>query len=108
MTYKNWLYEWLENYVKHSTKARTHARYLTICSLHIIPSVGDIPLEKLSSVDLQKFITALLTNGNKKTGKGLSANCRFTSSQVIHNKLRVNWVKVSYQDRSRQPEGKSN
>ena len=41
-------------------------------------------------------------------GKGLSANCRFTSPQVIHNKLRVNWVKVSYQDRSRQPQSKSN
>ena len=89
MTYKNWLYEWLENYVKHSTKARTHARYLTICSLHIIPSVGDIPLEKLSSVDLQKFITALLTNGNKKTGKGLSANFVNTVISVIQNSLKT-------------------
>ena len=89
MTYKNWLLDWLENYVKPSTKIRTHARYSAICALHIIPSLGNLPLTEISSVDLQKFITALLTNGNKKTGKGLSANFVNTVISVIQNSLKT-------------------
>ena len=35
MTYKEWLSEWLELYVK-PLKHRTHERYKDICNLHIM------------------------------------------------------------------------
>jgi integrase len=40
-------------------------------------------------VDLQKLITALLANGNLKTGKGLSANFVNTVISVLQNSLKT-------------------
>lgn len=38
MLYKNWLQEWLENYVKPSSKIRTYERYKQIAmNMQIIP-----------------------------------------------------------------------
>ena len=89
MKYKTWLLDWLENYVKPSTKMRTYERYYGICALHIIPSLGNYKLAEISVIDLQKFITALLTNGNHKTGKGLSANFVNTVISVLQNSLKT-------------------
>lgn len=89
MKYKTWLLDWLENYVKPSAKIRTYERYYQICALHIIPSLGNYKLTEISVIDLQKFITALLINGNHKTGKGLSANFVNTVISVIQNSLKT-------------------
>ena len=89
MKYKTWLLDWLENYVKPSAKIRTYERYYGICALHIIPSLGEYNLAEISVLDLQKFITALLSNGNHKTGKGLSANFVNTVISVIQNSLKT-------------------
>lgn len=89
MKYKTWLLDWLENYIKPSAKMRTYERYYQICALHIIPSLGEYHLAEMSVIDLQKFITALLTNGNHKTGKGLSANFVNTVISVLQNSLKT-------------------
>lgn len=89
MKYKTWLLDWLENYVKPSAKIRTYERYYGICALHIIPSFGNYKLAEISVIDLQKFITALLTNGNHKTGTGLSANFVNTVISVLQNSLKT-------------------
>ncbi len=89
MKYKTWLLDWLENYVKPSAKIRTYERYAQICALHIIPSLGNYKLAEISVIDLQKFITALLTNGNHKTGKSLSANFVNTVISVLQNSLKT-------------------
>lgn len=89
MTYKNWLNEWLENYVKPSNKIRTYEQYLQLCKIHIIPSLGEYTLEELSVIVLQKFVTELLTDGNRKTGKGLSANFVNTVISVLQNSLKT-------------------
>ena len=89
MKYKTWLLDWLENYVKPSAKIRTYERYYGICALHIIPTLGEYTLSQISVINLQKFITALLSNGNHKTGKGLSANFVNTVISVIQNSLKT-------------------
>ena len=89
MKYKTWLLDWLENYVKPSAKIRTYERYYGICALHIIPSLGEYNLAEISVMDLQKFITALLSNGNHKTSKGLSANFVNTVISVMQNSLKT-------------------
>jgi integrase len=89
MDFKTWLLDWLENYIKPSTKMRTYERYYGICALHIIPSLGNYKLAEISVMDLKKFITALLTNGNHKTGKGLSANFVNTVISVLQNSLKT-------------------
>ena len=89
MTYESWINEWLENYVKPSSKTRTYERYSQICKTHIVPSLGNCKLDKISVMDLQKVVTKLLTSGNRKTGKGLSANFVNTIISVLQNSLKT-------------------
>lgn len=89
MTYKTWLYNWLENYVKPSSKIRTYERYLNVCNLHIIPALGNSELGKISALNLQQHVTKLLTCGNFKTDKGLSANFVNMVISVIQNSLKT-------------------
>lgn len=83
MTYKNWLNEWLTHYIKPSSKQRTFEQYSKVAQIHIFPYLGDVELIDLTPFVLQKFITDLTTNGNKRTGKGLSPNFVKTILPVI-------------------------
>lgn len=89
MTYKNWLNEWLTHYIKPSSKQRTFEQYSKVAQIHILPYLGDIELTDLTPFVLQKFITDLMTNGNKRTGKGLSPNFVKTILLVIQNSLKT-------------------
>ncbi len=72
MYYKDWLPEWLENYVKPTTKSKTYLRYEEISRRHLVPSLGQYAMEELTPLLLQRYVTGLLQNGNLKTGQGLS------------------------------------
>ena len=74
MLYKEWLSEWLENYVKTSVKERTYAKYADIVKIRLIPALGDYELNDLTPFNVQRYITELLHHGNLKNGEGLSAN----------------------------------
>ncbi len=89
MTYKNWLNEWLTHYIKPSSKQRTFEQYSKVAQIHILPYLGDIELTDLTPFVLQKFITDLTTNGNKRTGKGLSPNFVKTILSVVQNSLKT-------------------
>ena len=89
MTYKNWLNEWLTHYIKPSSKQRTFEQYSKVAQIHILPYLGDIELTDLTPFVLQKLITDLMTNGNKRTGKGLSPNFVKTILSVIQNSLKT-------------------
>lgn len=89
MTYKNWLNKWLTHYIKPSSKQRTFEQYSKVAQIHILPYLGDIELTDLTPFVLQKFITDLMTNGNKRTGKGLSPNFVKTILSVIQNSLKT-------------------
>lgn len=89
MKYEIWLYEWLENYVKPSSKVRTLERYTDICKVHIIPSLRDADLEDLSVIVLQRFVTELLTSGNLRTGGGLSASFVNSVISVLQGSLKT-------------------
>ena len=89
MKYKDWLNEWLEHYVKASSKQRTYERYFQTARVHIIPHLGEYKLIELQPIVLQRFITELLTNGNKRTGKGLSPNFVKSVISIIQNSLKT-------------------
>ena len=74
MLYKEWLSEWLENYVKTSVKERTYGKYADIIRIRLIPALGDYELNDLPPFIVQRYITELLHHGNLKNGEGLSAN----------------------------------
>ncbi len=87
MKYGEWLTEWLNNYVRISAKHRTIERYSEIINNHLIPSVGEIELQELTPIILQKYISELLKCGNKRTGAGLSSSAVNSIITVIQNSL---------------------
>ena len=87
--YIDWLTQWLENYIRPSVKMRTYERYKLIVEQHIKDKIGGMELNELSPLVLQQFITELLQSGNKKTGKGLSANSVNAVISVLQSSLRT-------------------
>ncbi len=88
MKYKEWLKEWLDCYVKPSSKQKTYIRYSEIVSGHIVKTLGDYEMGNLTPLILQRYVTELLRSGNIKTGKGLSANSVNGIITVIQNSLK--------------------
>lgn len=89
MKYMDWLNEWLKNYVLPSVKIRTYERYSLIVNLHIRDKIGMLELDDLTPLLLQQYITELLQSGNRKTGKGLSANSVNAVISVIQSSLKT-------------------
>lgn len=87
MKYKDWLKEWLDNYIEPTAKTRTLGRYSEIVNQHITLKLGEYELEDLSPSILQRFVTELLQSGNLKTGKGLAVNSVNSIINVIQNSL---------------------
>lgn len=89
MKYRIWFEEWLTHYIKPSNKQRTFEQYSRAAQIHILPYLGDIELTDLTPFVLQKFITGLTENGNKRTGKGLSPNFVKTILSIVQNSLKT-------------------
>ena len=89
MKYIDWLIQWLENYIRPSVKVRTYERYKLIVEQHIKDKIGGVELNDLSPLILQPLITELLQSGNRKTGKGLSANSVNAIISVIQSSLKT-------------------
>ena len=88
MTYKNWLNEWLEHYIKPVSKMRTYERYCGL-SIHISKHLGNFEINELSPFILQKFITEISEKGNIKTGAPLSPNTVNAIITVLQNSLKT-------------------
>ena len=89
MKYNVWFEEWLTHYIKPSSKQRTFEQYSRAAQIHILPYLGDVELTDLTPFILQKFITGLTENGNKRTGKGLSPNFVKTILSIVQNSLKT-------------------
>ena len=55
MPFGDWLDLWYKTYSKPNIRITTQLSYENRIYLHIIPSIGKIPLNKLTQSDLQKF-----------------------------------------------------
>ena len=87
MKYQEWLIEWLENYVKPTSKLKTHMRYEQIVHSHLIPRLGSYELEELTPQLLQHQIVDMGKCGNKRTGKGLAPSTLNLIVAVIQDSL---------------------
>ena len=78
-TVGQWLDLWLENYAKLKVRPSSYQTYQGFIKNHVKPSIGDIPLSKLTTMDLQQLYKKLLESGRvdrveaKSKPKGLSA-----------------------------------
>lgn len=92
-TVGQWLNVWFENCAKIKVRPSSHKTYRGYIDNHIKPSIGKIPLGKLSSLDLQKLYKKLLSGGRveriefKSQPKGLSAKTVRNINQVISSAM---------------------
>ena len=92
-TVGQWMDEWFEAYAKVKVRPSSHQTYKGYIENHIKPNIGDIPIEKLTSLQLQKFYRLLLTEGrvprieSEKQPMGLSAKTVRNINQVISSAM---------------------
>lgn len=76
MMFGDWIDFWYQNFSKPKLRQTTQECYEDRIYTHIIPSIGQIPLNKLTQNDMQQFYAKLKKNGRKKHidlfGPGLS------------------------------------
>ena len=94
-TVGKWMDEWFENYAKVKVRPSSHQTYRGYIDNHIKPNIGKIPLEKLTSLDLQKLYKKLLTRGrvnrleSKGQPKGLSPKTVRNIHQILASAMKL-------------------
>ena len=77
-TVSSWMKTWYEVYAEPRIRPNTKAYYTNYIENHIIPGIGDVPLDKLTTIQIQRFYKHLLDGGRvdrieaKKKPKGLA------------------------------------
>ena len=72
-TVGQWAETWFENYAKPAIRETTAAYYKNYIDKHIIPNIGKIKLDKLTTLDIQKFYNKAKTKGRIKRYEGMKA-----------------------------------
>lgn len=94
-TVGQWMDVWFDNYAKIKVRPSSHQTYRGYIENHIKPNIGSIPLNKLTSLELQMLYKKLLGNGrverieSKKQPKGLSAKTVRNINQIISSALNL-------------------
>lgn len=92
-TVGQWMDIWFENCAKIKVRPSSHQTYHGYIDHHIKPYIGDIPLGRLTTLDLQRLYKKLLSDGrverieSKKQPKGLSPKTIRNINQVISSAL---------------------
>lgn len=91
-TVAEWLRLWYELYAEPNVRSTTAASYRRSIELHVIPRIGDIKLNRLTSRELQKLYKDLLENGRlrevqKEKNPGLSNSTVRGIHMMLHNAL---------------------
>jgi integrase len=71
-TVAQYLNDWLENSVKQTVRPRTYASYRQLCTLYIIPSLGQIGLNQLAPQQIRAFLNYLSGRRVKRTDRIMS------------------------------------
>ncbi len=99
MPFGEWIDFWYQTYCKHTIRITTQLEYENRIYQHIIPEIGNIPLNQLTQSDLQQFYAREKSGGRKirieTYGSGLSdrviraihANCRSALEKAVQEGL---------------------
>ena len=94
-TLGSWMRLWYEVYSKPNIRMTTQEFYSNFIEKHIVPKIGDTPIEKVTSLQLQKFYNSLQTNGkvrqqpdgkqglSKKVVRGIHTLLRMALTQAV-------------------------
>ena len=91
-TVAEWMRLWFEIYSKPSIRERSAEGYRNYIENHIIPHIGEIKLNKLTPMDIQKMYNETKTSGrvqrvNSKKEAGVSNRLVRGMHMVLHNSL---------------------
>ena len=70
LTFGEYLDRWLADYVRPNLRPKTAAWYEGIVKTHLKPSLGSVPLARLSPLHLQRYYNEALQGGRKGTSYG--------------------------------------
>lgn len=73
MTLNEWTEQWLETYVKPVAKPSGYEHYCDNMYKHILPKLGNLPMNALTTAVVQQFLNGEALHGNLRTGGPLSA-----------------------------------
>ncbi|MHB8156628.1 MAG: site-specific integrase [Desulfocucumaceae bacterium] len=88
ITLGDWIKRWLTVYKKPYIKPGSYSNYEHISRVHIIPSLGQIPLQSLQTNSIQDFYNQKNLNGRLDGTGGLSSRIIHLIHQVINGALK--------------------
>lgn len=94
-TVGRWMEVWFENYAQIKVRPSSHSTYRGYIENHIKPAIGNIPLGKLTALDVQRFYKKLLTEGrverkeSENQPKGLSAKTVRNIHQILSSAMEL-------------------
>jgi hypothetical protein len=83
-TVKSWVTMWYEVYAEPRLRENTKDYYLNYINNHIIPQLGDIKLDKLTTIQIQKFYNDLQKNGRVQRYQHIQLKNKGLSVRVVH------------------------
>ena len=97
MTVRDFLHQWLSDYVETGVRATTKEGYQTIVEKHLIPGLGSIVLSQLQPAHIQAYYAKALKEGHRGSGGGLAARTVLHHHRVISEALNhaVKWGMVA-------------
>ena len=65
MKLRDWTEKWLTEYMVNLIRPETIANYRRESELHIYPYIGDYPISKITTIQIQRMYNDLRENGRK-------------------------------------------
>jgi integrase len=87
ITVREYLKDWIETYVECTLKKSTVSSYKSIVEQHIVPYLGNVELQKLTSSHIDRFYSEKLKNGRLDGKGGLSAKSVLYIHRILSEAL---------------------
>lgn len=88
----DWLCQWLENYASVSIRPSTYISYEGYVYNHILPVLGEYPIQQITPVMIQNFYNTKYESGRKDGKGGLSTK----TIRNMHNMLHQSFEQAKY------------
>lgn len=83
-TVAEWVRLWFETYSKPSIREQTAYYYNNYIEKHIVPGIGSIQLDKLTTIQIQQFYNKLKTSGRVQRYEHIELKDKGLSNRFIH------------------------
>jgi len=100
---REYLIDWLENDHKNQIAHTTYKRYRALITHHIIPAIGGIELQKLTTADINALITAMRDAGQSPRSQ---QQARAVLSIALRDAAANEYIKINPVKNSKSPQVK--